>query len=124
MWSFPDRRYFADNVPTRTENKGENILPDGKTINPKPEERKLIARCRRWESASRTNQPARRGCTMVNLYWGFTPVAQILHDLCRTGCYEGNDANAAAPARRRRAAAGAQNVIPVTLEQVSAAASS
>ena len=55
----------------------------------------------------------------VNLYWGFTPVAQILHDLTGLKACAGNDANVAALGEAwKGAAAGSDNVIMVTLVQV------
>ena len=71
-------------IPTRTENKGENILPDvAKAIQDKMAEKGI-------EKADvegvgigipgPINSKGEAACA-VNLYWGFTPVAQILHDL-------------------------------------------
>ena len=52
----------------------------------------------------------------VNLYWGFTPVAQILGDLTGLKAQAGNDANVAALGEAwKGAAAGAQNIIMITL---------
>lgn len=52
----------------------------------------------------------------VNLYWGFTPVAQILGDFTGLKAQAGNDANVAALGEAwKGAAAGAQNIIMITL---------
>ena len=86
-------------IPTRTENKGENILPDvAKAIQDKMAEKGI-------EKADvegvgigipgPINSKGEAACA-VNLYWGFTPVAQILHDLTGLKACAGNDANVAA----------------------------
>ena len=106
-------------IPTRTENKGENILPDvAKAIQDKMAEKGI-------EKADvegvgigipgPINSKGEAACA-VNLYWGFTPVAQILHDLTGLKACAGNDANVAALGEAwKGAAAGSDNVIMVTL---------
>ena len=106
-------------IPTRTENKGENILPDvAKAIQEKMVEKGI-------EKADvegvgigipgPINSKGEAACA-VNLYWGFTPVAQILHDLTGLKACAGNDANVAALGEAwKGAAAGSDNVIMVTL---------
>ena len=106
-------------IPTRTENKGENILPDvAKAIQEKMAEKGI-------EKADvegvgigipgPINSKGEAACA-VNLYWGFTPVAQILHDLTGLKACAGNDANVAALGEAwKGAAAGSDNVIMVTL---------
>ena len=102
-------------IPTRTENKGENILPDvAKAIQDKMAEKGI-------EKADvegvgigipgPINSKGEAACA-VNLYWGFTPVAQILHDLTGLKACAGNDANVAALGEAwKGAAAGSDNVI-------------
>ena len=106
-------------IPTRTENKGENILPDvAKAIQDKMAEKGI-------EKADvegvgigipgPINSKGEAACA-VNLYWGFTPVAQILHDLTGLKACAGNDANVAALGEAwKGAAAGSDNVIMVTI---------
>ena len=106
-------------IPTRTENKGENILPDvANAINLKLEEKKIDKADVEGVGIGipgPINSKGEAACA-VNLYWGFTPVAQILHDLTGLKAKAGNDANVAALGEAwKRAAAGAQNVILVTL---------
>ena len=106
-------------IPTRTENKGENILPDvANAINLKLEEKKIDKADVEGVGIGipgPINSKGEAACA-VNLYWGFTPVAQILHDLTGLKAKAGNDANVAALGETwKGAAAGAQNVILVTL---------
>ena len=106
-------------IPTRTENKGENILPDvANAINLKLEEKKIDKADVEGVGIGipgPINSKGEAACA-VNLYWGFTPVAQILHDLTGLKAKAGNDANVAALGEAwKGAAAGAQNVILVTL---------
>lgn len=106
-------------IPTRTENKGENILPDvAETINHKIEERgidKADVEGVGIGIPGPINAKGEAACA-VNLYWGFTPVAQILHDLTGLKAEAGNDANVAALGEAwKGAAAGAQSIIMVTL---------
>ena len=87
-------------IPTRTENKGENILPDvANAINLKLEEKKIDKADVEGVGIGipgPINSKGEAACA-VNLYWGFTPVAQILHDLTGLKAKAGNDANVAAP---------------------------
>ena len=106
-------------IPTRTENKGENILPDvANAINLKLEEKKIDKADVEGVGIGipgPINSKGEAACA-VNLYWGFTPVAQILHDITGLKAKAGNDANVAALGEAwKGAAAGAQNVILVTL---------
>ena len=106
-------------IPTRTENKGENILPDvANTINLKLEEKSISKDDVEGVGIGipgPINSKGEAACA-VNLYWGFTPVAQILHDLTGLKAQAGNDANVAALGEAwKGAAAGSQNVIMVTL---------
>ena len=98
-------------IPTRTENKGENILPDvANAINLKLEEKKIDKADVEGVGIGipgPINSKGEAACA-VNLYWGFTPVAQILHDLTGLKAKAGNDANVAALGEAwKGAAAGA-----------------
>ena len=106
-------------IPTRTENKGENILPDvAKAIQDKMAEKGI-------EKADvegvgigipgPINSKGEAACA-VNLYWGFTPVAQILHDLTGLKACAGNDANVAALGEMWRGGGmGFTDIVMVTL---------
>lgn len=106
-------------IPTRTENNGENILPDvAETIGNKIRERGMD----KEEIAGvgigipgPINANGEAACA-VNLYWGFKPVAKELSELTGLKAKAGNDANVAALGEAwKGAAAGAQNVILATL---------
>lgn len=106
-------------IPTRTEDKGKNILPDvAEAINRKIAEKGIDKKDVEGVGIGipgPINSKGEAACA-VNLYWGFTPVAQILHDLTGLKAKAGNDANVAALGEAwEGAAAGAQNVILVTL---------
>lgn len=106
-------------IPTRTENKGENILPDvAETIKAKIAEKNIDKDDIEGVGIGipgPINSKGEAACA-VNLYWGFTPVAQILSDLTGLKAQAGNDANVAALGEAwKGAAAGAKNVILVTL---------
>ena len=106
-------------IPTRTENKGENILPDvAETIKAKIAEKNIDKDDIEGVGIGipgPINSKGEAACA-VNLYWGFTPVAQILSDLTGLKAQAGNDANVAALGEAwKGAAAGSQNVIMVTL---------
>ena len=106
-------------IPTRTENQGENILPDvAEAIRNKMQERGI-------EKADVAgvgigipgpiNTKGEAACA-VNLYWGFKPVAKELSELTGLPAKAGNDANVAALGEAwKGAAAGAQNIIMATL---------
>lgn len=106
-------------IPTRTENQGENILPDvAEAIRNKMQERGV-------ENADVAgvgigipgpiNTKGEAACA-VNLYWGFKPVAKELSELTGLPAKAGNDANVAALGEAwKGAAAGAQNVVMATL---------
>lgn len=106
-------------IPTRTENQGEKILPDvAAAIEAKLEERSIS----KTEVAGvgigipgPINSRGEVACA-VNLYWGFKPVARELGELTGLPAKAGNDANVAALGEAwKGAAAGSQNVIMVTL---------
>ena len=106
-------------IPTRTENKGENILPDvAETIKAKIAEKNIDKDDIEGVGIGIPGPINSRGeaACAVNLYWGFTPVAQILGDLTGLKAQAGNDANVAALGEAwKGAAAGAQNIIMITL---------
>ena len=106
-------------IPTRTENNGQNILPDvAETINAKLAEKNIDKADVEGVGIGITGPINSRGeaACAVNLYWGFTPVAQILGDLTGLKAQAGNDANVAALGEAwKGAAAGAQNIIMITL---------
>lgn len=106
-------------IPTRTENKGENILPDvAAAIESKIAEKAI----EKSEIAGvgigipgPTNNNGETFCA-VNLYWGYKHVAKELSELTGLPAKAGNDANVAALGEAWKGAAeGAQNVILVTL---------
>ena len=106
-------------IPTRKENKGEDILPDvAETIQNKISEKGID----KAEVAGvgvgipgPINAQGEAACA-VNLYWGFRPVAKELSELTGLTAKAGNDANVAALGEAwKGAAAGSQNVIMVTL---------
>lgn len=106
-------------IPTRTENNGQNILPDvAETINAKIAEKNIDKADVEGVGIGIPGPINSRGeaACAVNLYWGFTPVAQILGDLTGLKAQAGNDANVAALGEAwKGAAAGAQNIIMITL---------
>lgn len=106
-------------IPTRTENNGQNILPDvAETINAKLAEKNIDKADVEGVGIGIPGPINSRGeaACAVNLYWGFTPVAQILGDLTGLKAQAGNDANVAALGEAwKGAAAGTQNIIMITL---------
>ena len=86
-------------IPTRTENGGERILPDiAESVNQKIKEKQYakediagigIAVPGPVNDAGVVNKA-------VNLYWGVTPVKEIIEGLCGVPAQVGNDANVAA----------------------------
>ena len=67
-------------IPTRTENNGQNILPDvAETINAKLAEKNIDKADVEGVGIGIPGPINSRGeaACAVNLYWGFTPVAQI-----------------------------------------------
>ena len=106
-------------IPTRTENNEQNILPDvAETINAKLAEKNIDKADVEGVGIGIPGPINSRGeaACAVNLYWGFTPVAQILGDLTGLKAQAGNDANVAALGEAwKGAAAGAQNIIMITL---------
>ena len=104
-------------IPTRTENQGENILPDvAEAIRNKMQERGIEkADVAGVGIPGPINTKGEAACA-VNLYWGFKPVAKELSELTGLPAKAGNDANVAALGEAwKGAAAGAQNVVMATL---------
>lgn len=106
-------------IPTRTENQGENILPDvAEAIRNKMQERgidKADVAGVGIGIPGPINTKGEAACA-VNLYWGFKPVAKELSELTGLPAKAGNDANVAALGEAwKGAAAGAQNVVMATL---------
>ncbi len=106
-------------IPTRTENKGEAILPDvAKSIRDKMEEREINTGNVEGVGIGipgPINENGEAACA-VNLYWGFKAVAKELSDLTGLLAKAGNDANVAALGEAWKGAAeGAKNMVMVTL---------
>ena len=106
-------------IPTRTENQGENILPDvAEAIRNKMQEHgidKADVAGVGIGIPGPINTKGEAACA-VNLYWGFKPVAKELSELTGLPAKAGNDANVAALGEAwKGAAAGAQNVVMATL---------
>ena len=106
-------------IPTRTENQGEQILPDiAESILNKIKEKNL--KKEEVEGVGigipgPVNEKGEVACA-VNLYWGFKAVAKELGELTGLSAKAGNDANVAALGEAwKGAAAGARNVILITL---------
>lgn len=106
-------------IPTRTENQGEQILPDiAESILNKIKEKNL--KKEEVEGVGigipgPVNEKGEVACA-VNLYWGFKEVAKELGELTGLSAKAGNDANVAALGEAwKGAAAGARNVILITL---------
>ena len=99
--------------------ENQNILPDvAETINAKLAEKNIDKADVEGVGIGIPGPINSRGeaACAVNLYWGFTPVAQILGDLTGLKAQAGNDANVAALGEAwKGAAAGAQNIIMITL---------
>lgn len=106
-------------IPTRTENKGENILPDvAATINAKIQERGIDKADVEGVGIGIPGPIDENGDApfAVNLYWGYKPVARELSELTGLRAMAGNDANVAALGEAWKGAAeGAKSVIMVTL---------
>lgn len=106
-------------IPTRTEDKGKNIIPDiAETINKKLEEKGISKDDVEGVGIGIPGPVNAAGDVLcaVNLYWGFTPVSQELGKLTGLKAMAGNDANVAALGEAwKGAAAGSDNVIMVTL---------
>ena len=106
-------------IPTRRENNGDKILPDvGDTINNKIKERNLDKKDIAGVGIGIPGPVNGKGEVerAVNLYWGFKAVSKEIEEYTGLPAKAGNDANVAALGESwKGAAAGAQNVILVTL---------
>lgn len=106
-------------IPTRTEDKGENILPDvAETILSKMSEKAIDKKEVAGVGIGIPGPINSDGvvCCAVNLHWGYKEVAKELGGLTGLPAKAGNDANVAALGEAwKGAAAGARNVILVTL---------
>lgn len=106
-------------IPTRTENKGENILPDvAAAIDTKIKERGISKADVEGVGIGIPGPIDEKGdaAFAVNLYWGYKPVARELSELTGLRAKAGNDANVAALGEAWKGAAeGARSVIMVTL---------
>lgn len=106
-------------IPTRTEDKGENILPDvAETILSKISEKAIEKKDVAGVGIGIPGPINSDGvvCCAVNLHWGYKEVAKELGELTGLPAKAGNDANVAALGESwKGAAAGARNVILVTL---------
>ncbi len=106
-------------IPTRTEDKGEHILPDvAETILSKMSEKAIDKKDVAGVGIGIPGPINSDGvvCCAVNLHWGYKEVAKELGGLTGLPAKAGNDANVAALGEAwKGAAAGARNVILVTL---------
>lgn len=106
-------------IPTRTEENGKYILPDvADTVNKKIAEKNIDKSDVDGVGIGIPGPVDADGNVprAVNLYWGFTPVSQIIRDLTGLKANAANDANVAALGESwKGAAAGSDNVILVTL---------
>ncbi len=106
-------------IPTRTENNGENILPDiAKSINEKLEEKKID----KAEVAGvgigvpgPVNDNGEVPCA-VNLHWGYKNLVKEMEEMTGLKTKAGNDANVAALGEMwRGSGVGYHNLVMVTL---------
>lgn len=106
-------------IPTRTANKGEDILPDiAKTIEEKLDEKSIKKEDVAGVGIGIPGPVNSAGDVLcaVNLYWGFKAASKELSSLTGLPAMAGNDANVAALGEAWKGAAeGAKNVIMVTL---------
>ena len=106
-------------IPTRTENKGENIIPDiAETIGAKMKEHNLVKEQILGIGIDVPGPVVGNGEVLfaVNLFWGHKRLAEELEKLTGFPVKVGNDANVAALGEAwKGAAAGSQNIIMVTL---------
>ncbi|MBR0149594.1 MAG: ROK family glucokinase [Lachnospiraceae bacterium] len=106
-------------IPTRTENSGENILPDiAKAIDEKLAEKNIdkseVIGCGLGVPGPVNEEGVVQRA--VNLGWGYFPLAEKAGELFGIKAYGANDANVAALGEAwKGAAAGYANVVMVTL---------
>lgn len=106
-------------IPTRTQNNGEEILPDvAKSIAAKIVEKNIETQDVEGVGIGipgPIDEDGNAACA-VNLYWGYKEVARELSELTGLPAKAGNDANVAALGEAwKGAAAGARNMVMVTL---------
>jgi glucokinase len=106
-------------IVTRTENNGEEILPDiAKTIEAKIAERQLDKAEIEGVGIGVPGPVNENGDVLqaVNLFWGFKELSRELSQMTGLPAMAGNDANVAALGEAwKGAAAGAKSVIVITL---------
>ena len=106
-------------IPTRTDNHGEAILPDiAKAIEAKLEEKGIQKEETAGIGVGVPGPVNAQGDVLcaVNLFWGYKKVSQELSDMTGMLVKTENDANIAALGESwKGAAAGSQNVVMVTL---------
>lgn len=106
-------------IPTRTENQGEGILPDiAKTIEAKITEKQIKKEEVEGVGIGIPGPVNSEGDVLcaVNLFWGFKAASKELSQLTGLPAMAGNDANVAALGESwKGAAAGAKNVLLATL---------
>jgi glucokinase len=106
-------------IVTRTENNGEEILPDiAKTIEAKIAERRLDKAEIEGVGIGVPGPVNENGDVLqaVNLFWGFKELSRELSQMTGLPAMAGNDANVAALGEAwKGAAAGAKSVIVITL---------
>lgn len=106
-------------IPTRTENKGVNILPDAaQAIQDKCAEKGIEAKDVEGVGVGVPGPVNEKGEVpyAVNLYWDYVDVAGDMEKLTGVKAKAGNDANVAALGEAwKGAAAGSRNVIMATL---------
>ncbi len=106
-------------IPTRTENAGEAILPDiAASVEAKLSERQLAKEAVEGIGIDVPGPIDERGIVphTANLGWGYKEVTRELSQLCGFRCRAGNDANVAALGELwKGAAAGHRSGVMVTL---------
>ena len=106
-------------IPTRTENCGDQILPDvARAILDKLSEKNISKEDVEGVGIGIPGPVDEKGnvSCAVNLYWGYKPVAQELRELTGLPAMAGNDANVAALGEAWKGAAeGSKNIVLATL---------
>ena len=106
-------------IKTRTENNGENILPDvAATVKAKIAEKNISLDNIAGVGVGVPGPVDQEGNVpvAVNLHWGFVPLAKELSEALGLPVKAGNDANVAAMGEMwKGGAAGCKNVVMVTL---------
>lgn len=106
-------------IPTRTENNGEHILPDvADTINAKIQEKQISKEEIAGVGIDVPGPVDEEGNVLiaVNLHWGFIRLVEVMEKLIGLPVKAGNDANVAALGEMwKGGGAGYHNVVMVTL---------